>query len=271
MMLVPDPAKGTASSRQRVSRAFENLKRRKALMFLSDRRLRKMAYDPSQERELNTLSNETELDMPDRQELDDAVLEVMGIDSPECRQQLIDELYAHLREFFEATRQKEEKGIINKYAAKRRDRVHPADIAAQIHKDISENEPELLRRYSADFLDADQPFDTYDLPPEGEATAYSDMLVAQAVKFAKGAKRQVALISTVSASQTALIVLVANAGIRGLVRIPHDEANCSHTLESYHEFIEHRNYRFRELIQERTEDEDTQDKTLLALRALLNG
>ena len=271
MMLVPDPAKGTESSRQRVSSAFENLKRRKAIMFLSDRQLRKMAYDPGQASELDTLSNETELDMPDRRELDDAVLGIMGVDSPQRRQELLDELYAYLREFFEATRQKEEKGITNKNAARRRDRVHPADIAAQIHKDISENEPELLRQYEANFLDVSQPFDTYDLPAEGEATTYSDMLVAQAVKFTKGAKRQVALIPTVNASQAALIALVANTGIRGLVRIPHDGANCTSTLESYHKFIEHRNNRFKELIQERTVDEDTQDKTLLALRALFSG
>jgi hypothetical protein len=208
--------------------------------------------------------------MPDRRELDDAVLEMIGVDSPHRRQELIDELYAYLRDFFEATRQKEEKAIINKNTTRRRERVRPADIAAQIHKDISENEPELLRRYDSYFLDKSRPFDTYDLPADGEAKPYSDMLVAQAVKFTKGAKTEVALIPTITGSQAQLITLLANTGTRGLVRVPHDEAECSHTFEQYLQFIEQRNTRLRELVRERTSDEETQEKILSALMSLLN-
>jgi len=222
MMLVPNPEKGTPSSRQRVARAFENLTQRKALMFLSERQLRTMAYTSSgRANELDGLSDLTELDMPDRRELDDAVLEMIGVDSPQLRQELIDELYAYLRDFFEATRQKEEKGIINKNTARRRERIRPIDIAAQIHKDISENEPDLLRQYDSHFLDKAQLFDTYDLPADSEAKPYSDMLVTQAVKFTKGAKTQVALIATKTGSQAQLITLLANNGTRGLVRVPH--------------------------------------------------
>ncbi|GAH32140.1 unnamed protein product, partial [marine sediment metagenome] len=189
MMLVPDPGKGTPSSRQRVALAFENLTQRKALMFLAERRLRTMAYTSSgRANDLDGLSDLTELDMPDRRELDDAVLQMIGVDSSQRRQELIDELYSYLREFFEAIRQKEEKAIINKNMARRRERIRPADIAAQIRKAISENEPDLLCQYDSHFLDKSRPFDTYDLPAEGEAKPYSDMLVTQAVKFTKGAK-----------------------------------------------------------------------------------
>ncbi|GAI27522.1 unnamed protein product [marine sediment metagenome] len=117
------------------------------------------------------------------------------------------------------------------------------------------------------FLDKSQPFDTYDLPSDGEAKPYSDMLVAQAVKFTKGVRTQIALIPTITGSQSQLLVLLANTGTRGLVRVPHDEAECSRTLGEYREFIEHRDTRFRELAQERTVDEEIQEKTLLALMA----
>lgn len=254
----------------RVNDAFHRMTQRKALMFLSERRLRTMAYTSSgRASELDRLSNLTELDMPDRRELDDAVLEMIGVDLPQRRHEMIDELYAYLREFFEATRQKEEKGIINKNISRRRERVRPADIAAQIHKDISGNEPELLRQYEVHFLDKTQPFDTYDLPSVGEARPYSDLLVAHAVEFIKGAKTRVALISTITQSQAELIALLANTGTRGLMRIPNDEAECSRTLGYYREFIEHRDSRFRELVQERTADEEIQEKTLLALMALV--
>jgi hypothetical protein len=271
MMLVPDIRIANANQLERISHAFAQMKDRKALMFLSEQRLRTMAYTSSgKTKELDGLSDLTELDMPDRRELDDAVLEMIGVDSPQSRQELIDELYAYLRDFFEATRQKEEKAIINKNTARRRERVRPADIAAQIYKDISENEPDLLRQYDSHFLDKSQPFDTYDLPADGEAEAYSDMLVAQAVKFTKGAKTQVALIPTITGSQAQLITLLSNTGTRGLVRVPHDEAECSTTLEKYRQFIDHRDERIRELIQERTADEETQEKILVALISLMN-
>lgn len=268
MMLVPDPSKASA---QRVAQAFENLKQRKSMTFLSERRLRAMAYTSSgRVSELDTLPDVTELDMADRQQLDDAVLEMIGVDSPKHRQELIDELYAYLRDFFEATRQKEEKAIINKNSARRRERIRPTDIAAQINLAISENEPDLLRQYDSHFLDKSEPFDTYDLPVEGEARTYSDMLVSQAVKFTKGAKTEVAIIPTLTVSQAELITLLANKGTRGLVRVPHDDAVCSRTLEDYRSFIEYRDERVKELIHERTSDEEIQDKILVALLSLIN-
>ena len=255
----------------RVNKAFGKMTQRKALMFLSEQRLRTMAYTSSlKTKELNGLSDLTELDMPDRRELDNAVLEMIGVESPQHRQDLIDELYAYLKDFFEATRQKEEKAIINKNTARRRERVRPADIAAQMHKNISENEPELLRHYDSHFLDKSQPFDTYDLPADGEAEPYSDMLVAQAVKFTKGAKTHVALIPTITGVQAQLIAFLANMDTRGLVRVPHDEAECSSTLEKYQQFIGNRDERIKGLIQERTSDEDTQEKILVALMSLIN-
>ena len=269
MMLVPDPTIASTDKLNKIIQSFSKMKERKALQFLSERRLRTMAYTSAgKAKELDGLSDLTELDMSDRRELDDAILEMTGVDSPQLRQQLIDALYAYLRDFFEAIRQKEQKAIINKNTAKRRERVRPADIAAQILKDISGNDPDLLRQYDSHFLDKSQPFDTYDLPSMGEARPYSDMLVAHAVEFIKGAKTQIALISTITQSQAQLITLLANAGTRGLVRVPHDEAECSRTLGEYREFIEHRDTRFRELVQERTADEDIQEKTLSALRAL---
>ena len=262
MMLVPNSKLCKNSDIiARVNNAFRKMTQRKALMFLSERRLRTMAYTSSgRVNALDELSDLTELDMPDRRELDDAVLEMIGVDSVQRRQELIDELYTYLGEFFEATRQKEEKAIINKNTARRRERIRPADIAVQVFKDISENEPDLLRRYETHFLDTSQPFDTYDLPADGEAKPYSDMLVAQAVKFTKGAKTQVALMPTLTGSQAQLITLLANTGTRGLVRVPHDDADCIRNLEEYREFVERRDGRIKELIQERTADEGTQEE-----------
>jgi hypothetical protein len=44
MMLVPNPNKAKKPAQERVAKAFENLKKRPALYFLPERRLRHMAY-----------------------------------------------------------------------------------------------------------------------------------------------------------------------------------------------------------------------------------
>jgi hypothetical protein len=270
MMLVPNPTEATKKAQERVAKAFEKMKQRKALQFLSERRMREMAYTKSsKEAGLENLSNECELDMPDRRELDDAVLEMMGVKPKERRQELIDGLYDYLRQFFEWTRQKEEKAIINKGIAKRRGPARPGEIASQIFQWITENEGKLLRQYDSDFLDKSKPFDTFDLPMEATPEAYSDMFTANSVKFLKGRNNQIALIETKNPAQSDLIVLVTRSGVRGLVRIPHEEDECLNVFLEYERFIRERERRVRELIAERTADEDMQEKIYGALLLLL--
>ena len=156
-----------------MAQAFENLKQRQALYFLSERRLRHMAYTQAgKERELEKLSDQCELDMDDRRELDDAVLEMLGVQPAEQRQALIDELYDYLREFFEVTRQKEEKAIINKNKARRLVLVRPAEVAAQILAEIKEDHPDLLRRYDPDFLNLNQPWIPTTFPPKDNPRSF---------------------------------------------------------------------------------------------------
>jgi len=270
MMLVPNPTKATTHARARITQAFNRLKQRKALMFLSERRLREMSFTKSGKKdEMDNLSNDSELDMPDRKELDDAVLEMLGVESPQRRQELIDELYSYLREYFEFTRQKEEKAIINKNTAKRRGPARPGEIAAQIYKDIAENHPQLLRQYDPDFLDRSKPFDTFEIPAEGTAELFSDMFVKHGVRFMKGTKRRIALVETTSQVQDELMVLVANSGVRGLVRLPHEDDECRRVLQEYEGFINQRENQVRQLIKERTADEGIQEEIYEALAPML--
>jgi len=270
MMLVPDPRKAKAEQLDKVIEAFRLLKQRKALMFLSERRLREMSFTKSGKKgDLDNLSNESELDMPDRRKLDDAVLEMLGVESPQRRQELIDGIYSYLREFFEYTRQKEEKAIINKNTAKRRGPARPSEIAAQIYKNITENHPQLLRQYDPDFLDRSKLFDTFEIPAEGTAEVFSDMFVQHGVRFMKGAKRRIALVETTSQAQDELMVLVANSGVRGLIRVPHEGDECRRVLQGYEGFINQREDQVRQLIKERTADEGIQEEIYEALAPML--
>ena len=269
MMLVPDPRKSSKKQIERVIKAFEKMKQRKALQFLSERRMREMAYkNAGKEEELEKLSNQCELDMPDRCELDDAVLELMGESSKKRRSEILDQLYQYLREYFERTRQKEELAIINKNMAKRRGQLSPKDIAQQIYQEIADKELQWLIQYDPDFIDRKKPFDTFEFPSEGVAQKYEDMLSAHGVHFVKG-KKVVKVVESKIPDQDSLIVLLANSGVRGLVRIPHEKEECKRIQDNFETFLHHRQQKLLEMIEQRTNDEDLQKKILDTLLSML--
>jgi hypothetical protein len=269
MMRVPSPTLGTPQILRRVSDAFRVMKDRKALQFLSERRMREMAYrKKGREDELAGLSDLCELDMSDRRELDDAVLELMGVSSKKRRNELIDEVYFYLRnELFELTRQKEEKAIVNKNKSKRRSRLKPEELAAQIFEEMKSTYPQMLRQYDPDFIDKQRPFDTFELPTQGEPEPYKD-LFKQGVIFKKGKKR-VGFIDRKNPNQDDLVILVAKAGIRGFVRFPFEEDECKRVLNQFSNFVEKRRQVVRELIESRTADEEMQEKVYAVIMQLI--
>jgi hypothetical protein len=182
---------------------------------------------------------------------------------------MIDDLYTYLREFFEMVRRKEEKAILNKKRANRREKVSPAELASQIFHAIQEDEGYLLRSYHVNFLDANKPFDTYDIPVEGTPEAFrGDMFTAHGVRFKKG-KKELTLIDTKNEAQDELLILLVHAGVRGLVRIPRESAEVYRVLGKYEKFVHERDKRVRYLIEQRTADEDIQDKIYQALMPMI--
>ena len=270
MMLVPDFANhGSDRVLNKIVKAFQQIQSREAYSFISERRLRKMAYTQAgKAAELENLSDLCELDMKDRRELDDAIFEMLGVSSEGKRQKLIDQMYSYIRDHFERTRQKEEMAIENKKKAKRRCAARPLEIAVQILNEIKENEPELLRNYHVDFLNSDNPFDVLEIPEKGEPDPYSDMFTKHAVKFVKG-KKSSEIIETRNDCQATLTCLAVKTGCRGLVRVPRDAKECKRVLKSYSEFIEERDNRLWKFVEERTADEDIQEKILESLLLII--
>lgn len=204
----------------------------------------------------------------DRVELDDAVLEMLGIKSAGERAEIIRRLYGVLREFFERTRQKEEKAIANKRVAKRRAPARAGDIATQIYEEIKLNYGILLRSYDLEFVDKNVAYDTFELPEVGSPSEHRTLFVEHGVEFVRGGK-SIDVVEAKNAAQVPLILLVADNGLRGLVRIPRDEDECRRVLQRYGDFVLHRDRRVRELIAERTADEEMQEKVRKALLQLI--
>lgn len=273
MMLIPKIAIQNSANniRKRIITAFEKMTERNVLSFISERRRGETACRQAGKKAgLEKLSDECELDMADRRELDDAVLEMLGIEAAEERQKLIDELYGHLRQFFEWTRQKEAISNINKKRANQR-QATPREIAAEILEEIKETEPKLLRRYDPDFLDHAKPFDTFEVPAVGKPQLLRELqglIYDNGVAFMKG-KRSVKIIETKIPEQDPLLLLLARSGVHGLVRVPHEKEDCECVLAEYEDFTRRRETRVRELIENRTADEEMQEKIYQAMMPMI--
>jgi methylase of polypeptide subunit release factors len=269
LMLVPNPNQVTPRVCKSVAQAFQALKDRPAMQFLSERRMRRMAFANSgRKADLKALSDLSELDMADRCALDNAVLEMLGVKRQRERDDLINELYAYLGDFFEWIRQKEEKAIANKNKAKRKAATLPAELAAQILAEIKDTYGQLLRSY-ADFLDLNRPFSTFDLPATGVPQVHEDMFAPHgSVRFMKG-RKQISIVSTKTPEQAALVVVIATHGRRGLTRVPFDPKDCVSLKKRYETFIDDRSKRFKSMIADRTSDPELQDRIYDALNDLI--
>lgn len=264
MMRVPDSRQATSIQRQRIIQAFRVIKNRPILGFLSERRLRRMNYlAKGKETELNQLSDETELTQPDRRELDDAVLEVLGIRSARERTKILDDLYSYLADFFEWTRQKEEKAIQNKNRANRRRGVRPSDIAREIFVQIEQNNGALLRTYD-DFLDHSQPFDTYELPEDGKPGRLDNLFRQHAIEFVSKTQASI-FVETRSDAQRELLLLVVQQRTGDFVRIPLDDDPCLQLHSQYSGFLKQRADSLRAMVEERTADPELQEKIYMDL------
>jgi hypothetical protein len=232
--------------------------------------MRRMALVKSgRESELDLLPDHSELDMEDRRELDDAILEMIGIKNRRERAELINGLYRYLREFFEEVRQKEEKAIVNKGRSKQKSAQSAAEIAGQVFADVKDKSGHLLRAYR-DFMDLNRPYDTFDLPSAGAAEIYEDIFTPEgAVRFMKG-RKQIALIPMRIREQAGLVVSISKRGVHGLARVPSTPDECIRVKKRFEEFSESRERQLRSTIADRTGDPDLQDKILAALDDLIN-
>ena len=150
MMLVPDIRASSPEVAQKAIAACENMAQRLAGRYLSD-----------------------EFDLDDRRELDDAVLEMMGIDDANERTALRDRLYQAITDMHDAIRAREVIAQRDRRHANRRTSVTALDIAKEIWR---ERRSDLhLLHFPDDFIPRHYDGETLDLP-EGDVEVGAAMI-----------------------------------------------------------------------------------------------
>lgn len=255
-------------SKEKIARAFQGLTQRKALSFISERRMRQMSYGRAgKSEELAQLSDLCELDMPDRRELDYAILEALGIKTKKERDEWIDKLYIHLRQFFEETRRKEELAIVNKNVTKRKGAVSPQDLAVQIAHELNTSDPMIFKTYRDFFRDAGigESWIAKEVPADGVPVVHVDMHNT-GLRFMRG-KRQIHFMELPSEPHAQLAQVAINEMRREMVKLPREESQCKLLLRDYLAFLTKRDTRLLELVAERVADEELQAKAFDLLLA----
>jgi hypothetical protein len=261
MMLVPDWNSGDQSTKQRVAKAFTAMCERKILGYLSEHRSRRTALlQKGRIDKLAELSDETELGQSDRHELDDAVLQILGIREAAKRKLLRERLYDWLEEYFETAKRKEEHAIANKAIAKRQAKLTPQALASDVFALIEKENPALLKVYrDIAAEDANVPKEGVRVPNKGTPEIVDDLLMT-GVRFRAG-KGQTELVRTRSVEQARLLIKIFELGSGGRNHLlPIETSVILNQIKRIDALLKTRRAKVRELIEARTSDAEIRRK-----------
>lgn len=267
MLLVPSVAGAGAKLRKRLVDAHDRMTRRGIMGFLSERRLRrKSLLERGRADRLDQHSDETELDQPDRQALDDAVLESLGITDREERRAVRDRLYAFLRRYFEDKRVQEEEAIDNKRRTVAARTLGPDQVAADVFAEIERDHPALRRTY-LDLTRGSAEGDGVRIPAAGDPRLLDD-LVTTGVRFGE---RGGELVTTRTLEQAELVAAIAAVGPRGRsVFVPREAKRARELTDELKDIASARARTAQELVTARTIDADIVEAAVTqVLRKLL--
>jgi hypothetical protein len=214
-----------------------------------------------------SLSLPKELQQKDRQELDDCVLELIGVADPQERRKLLDELYSQTVGYYRYLRTQDIQSMENRAGGQRR--LTAEDIAASIWDSLAEDDkgPPL-----ADWLKMLTGNRQAVHIPDGKATALGKghMFAPADVDFAQG--KTIHHETYAHPVQAALVALLANLELRGQVELPTDERACAEWRKAIEKRLADARNRFDALAGSRTGTQTLRDAAAgLLMQWFLHG
>ena len=258
---VPDPKRVTADLFARMSNAFQSICSRSVTHLVADSMLQCHSKEEMRKILARPVELPTELCQKDRFELDDCVLELMGVVSQRQRKILIEELYLVTTEYYRYLRTQDIQAMENRAGNNSR-RFDAQDLAGSIWQSLPEGDqgPAV-----ADWIKSAYPKAEAAEIPEGKPTALgaSDMFDPNGVVF-KGNK-EAHHVRYASPEQAALVAALAEVGIRGQIEVPKSAVDCGRCLKELRIRIKSAEEHFAELAASRTGTQSLQEKTTTLL------
>ena len=232
MMLVPDIRKAPPDAAQRAVAACERMSRRNARRYLYE-----------------------EFTLDDRHELDDATLEILGIEDPDERDALRDRLYRDVTEMQQSIRDREIIAQRDRRRSARRGASTPQDVADELW---TEHQSSLdLLQFPEDFItrppNSRNWGDPFDLP-SGEVEVGLAMIDADGMLMAGTIRvggRDGEIIDIGSVPQARFLEALSMCHREGQVRLPPDQV-CDDAVNSFHQYRTELRDRITQLTHRRT-------------------
>jgi len=261
LLEVPDPRGIPHKLAERLSRALEKMATREVTHLVDDAMLQCHSEENMREILRKPPELPKELTQEDRRELDDCVLELIGVSNPKERQKLLDELYVETTKYYRYQRTQDIQAMANRAGNNGR-RLGAQDLAEGIWHSLSDDErgKALIEWIRLSYRNVQ----TVEIP-EGvpHALGASDMFHPAAVVF-KGDKDS-HQIDYASPAQAALVAQLAKLGVRGRIELPKSESDCIKCLNEIHARASKAHDRFAVLAASRTGTQLLQEKTVMLL------
>jgi len=196
-----------------------------------------------------------EVNQPDRQALDDAVLEAIGFDNPEERGQVLSELYAAVCQRVES---RFERARSTHHPGQKRPRPNPEAIAEELYRELS---PEMIKKFPDDFVPAGTKTKLFELP-EGiedfERVTFNRLRI--------GGK----LMDFDNSGEAEFIQFAVQGGASASVAIPIEPALVNNAVTGYRNYLSQLAKNIEELASSRTQDRKLKQRIIEALRQKLH-
>ena len=241
MMLVPDIRGASTGAAARAVTACRRLSRRDARRFLHE-----------------------EFELEDRRILDDATLEILGIDSVEERNALLDKLYREVSVLQQAIRAREIIAQRDRRRSNRRAIATPQYIADELW---NEHEPTLdLLEFPEDFVTRSDSGELFDLPSGSVEVGASMLDVGNLLRVGtiRVGGQDGEVIDVESVSQGRFLEALSTCHRSGRVRLPNDEV-CADAVNNFDQYREELRGRLAKLARQRTNDQRRQQAITDAL------
>ena len=198
-----------------------------------------------------------ELRREDRRELDDCILNLLGMRRLEDRQSLLDELYSQVAEYYRYLRTQDIQAMENRAGAKVR-RFGARDLAESVWDSLSEDERgrplvEWVRGLPGMFEEVQI------LDGRPRALGPGHLFDPSAVEFRLG--KEATQVSYAHVEQAALVAMLADLDIRGKVRVAQTKTGCREWMRKIQTRLSEARERFETLAGSRTGTQELQQQT----------
>jgi hypothetical protein len=254
---IPDPRKVKKGLLEKMESALASMQGRKVTHLVEEAFMDCHTADEVREAAKLPLGLPLELQQEDRRKLDDAVFELLGVQEPRRRDELIDRLYREVAFHFRSIRIVEVQKMEQRRQGGGKGNVSQMELAldAWNHLDADFQKP-----LSAWLEDQTPKAKTVELP-EGEVRlpAAENWFEATTIYFGKKPA-----ISHVCASraEAELLAAIAREGLRGPVSIPATENKCHALSRDLEKRLATAKSRFEEMAQERAGSEKLREQVV---------